>query len=164
VTRPAISRLRGLHLIAFKFTRSIAAMIAPQSVARRLQAAGCGAMLAEATRSNVQATLFSTLAAGEGAAGEGAAGAGAAAPFAAGGLFSAAALLRDPGEMAVLAREAEMFGDALAQGGADDRLLIWGCETWPLPHDGLLKEVFYNVVLQRCTTACSRASCTRRGG
>ena len=147
VTSPAISHLRGLHPIAFKFARAIAALVTPHFVARRLQAAGFGAMLAAATRGNLQATLCSALAAG--AAGE-AGGEDAGAEDAAGGPFSEAALLRDPGEAAVLAREAEVLGDALAQGSAEDRKLVWGCETWPLPHDGLLPEVaLYDRLLAR---------------
>ena len=152
MTSPAISRLRGLHSIAFKFARAIAALITPQFVARRLQAAGCGAMLAAATRSNLQATLCSALAAAAAAdaAADAAAGGDAVSGNAAGGPFSEAALLRDPGEAAVLAREAEVLGDALAQSGGEDRLLVWGCETWPLPHDGLLPEVaLYDRLLAR---------------
>lgn len=156
VIDPAVGQLRGMHSIAFKFARSVAAGLTPALMAQRLESAGYGQLLSLSLQSN----LREALAANGASVLEGLSRSSHEVPTrTAGGEVSTdsvleedvlSVLMHDPGEDAVLALEKEVLGRTLHSDCVSDRQLVWGCEAWPLPRDGVLPEIaLYDRLLSR---------------
>jgi hypothetical protein len=156
VTNAAVRQLRGMHSIAFKFARSVAATLTPALMATCLEDAGYGPLLSASLRSNLHDALVAN---GDSVLDK---------------LSSTAfenlvpatisetsgntvlqkkmlsILMRDPGEDAVLAAEKEVLGRTMHFDCVSDRQLVWGCEAWQLPRDGTLPEIaLYDRLLSR---------------